>query len=1027
MAAKNKFYDLQYDADGNFIGFADEVRMLLTGGNPDTQWMESANKKVAIQKLNEQERRETWADIAQVGLAAAGTVGGALVGNPLLGLKVGNAAGKLASKGIKKEDVPVSDMINFAQNTATDIAEADYKPGGEVPKVGPESNMVDFSFAQNTANDIAGPNYKSGDEPILKMYGGNLFHNVRLKANGGFIEFKGDSHNDPSLGIDVTKPGAQAQTFVQGGENMWTDPADGSSFVFTNDRFVPKEVYKKFMGRASNGNVTWAAMVKKMMSEVQKNPNNPTLKKGYEEIMREVKAAHQQYVPESRDPQMAGLNNQLQGASFGKYGGDLMELGKAAASVNLLFMGGQNPPTDPPTQNQQVLFSPSLLAQLQANPLSGKITELSKTSNQYSATSANDSINRVHAASRNRNPGNIKGYSSNGTMTDYAKFLQSQGFKFSKGSKATDGGYFLKFESDVDGIEAARLFWPTVKNWAAYKGLTLEEALRKYSGGGYGAERYGMDGDKLLSDYTDEELQTMQVEQFKWEERGYYDQLKKQGLIQAPDVIVTPEARQGVNKVEEDAIAAREAEVRRQRDARDKELDDLVNQEKRRKTEEETIRLEEETKRRAEENRNQSIKDIEAIRKEREAEISNEQVDPNLPGMGEADQVEEVPNEYDTGLRTEENPEGEFYGSAGEQFPGSDTLPIKTSWQQGSGQSGFVKDGKTYYYDGDKNEWIAVWQVDSGKKDEDGKPIYETKSATIGYDEGYAEWKANGFDKRPDWWTKQEIQRIKDEEAASADIAAFKKQWDQGAAATENAWKSEQEAAARKAKAEADAAAKAKRIEKAQALRRSAIGMSGAQAVSNLFTPKERLPITAFNVSNPDRVTPLDIAPIRSDVDRQVSSGLKFASENISNPALLGATAQGMIGQGSRAISDAVFKKQAFDTEEFNRFAQAEFQKNAFNAQMMNTLRNQNLADQAARRGMIQDSLTEFTQNLSAKGLEDLRYEIARESGAYDPITGEYTGANTGMIDAIVARVANQISQNQQSVRPRSKNTESKQ
>ena len=44
----------------------------------------------------------------------------------------------------------------------------------------------------------------------------------------------------------------------------------------------------------------------------------------------------------------------------------------------------------------------------------------------------------------NNNPGNIK-YSVNGKKVDYLKTLDRLGIKYSKGSKAKDGGYFIKF------------------------------------------------------------------------------------------------------------------------------------------------------------------------------------------------------------------------------------------------------------------------------------------------------------------------------------------------------------------------------------------------------------------------------------------------------------------------------------------------------------------------------------------------------------------------------------------------------
>ena len=92
----------------------------------------------------------------------------------------------------------------------------------------------------------------------------------------------------------------------------------------------------------------------------------------------------------------------------------------------------------------------------------------------------------------NNNPGNIK-YSVDGKKLDYLKVLDKLGIKYSKGSEAADGGYFIKFESHADGYKAAKAWWPTVRSWAAYEGLTLDQALEKYSGEGYSAEKLGID------------------------------------------------------------------------------------------------------------------------------------------------------------------------------------------------------------------------------------------------------------------------------------------------------------------------------------------------------------------------------------------------------------------------------------------------------------------------------------------------------------------------------------------------------
>tara|TARA_R110002051_G_scaffold292758_1_gene357653 strand:+ start:1135 stop:3060 length:1926 start_codon:yes stop_codon:yes gene_type:complete len=144
----------------------------------------------------------------------------------------------------------------------------------------------------------------------------------------------------------------------------------------------------------------------------------------------------------------------------------------------------------------------------------------------------------------NHNPGNIKGYSSSGKKLDYLKVLDRLGIKYSKGSPGLDGGFFIKFESHQDGYKAAKAWWPAVRNWATYRGLTLDEALQKYSGHGilnaqgvpavgYSASDLGsdLDGSKLLSEYTDEELGRVMPLQIKREDPKEYEILKNEGLL----------------------------------------------------------------------------------------------------------------------------------------------------------------------------------------------------------------------------------------------------------------------------------------------------------------------------------------------------------------------------------------------------------------------------------------------------------------------------------------------------------------
>jgi hypothetical protein len=86
---------------------------------------------------------------------------------------------------------------------------------------------------------------------------------------------------------------------------------------------------------------------------------------------------------------------------------------------------------------------------------------------------------------RNNNPGNIK-------ISDYTKTFQ--GVKGVEARPAEDGGYFLVFETPTDGMLAiARL----LRQAGSYKGVTAEQAIKKYNGGGaYGARTLGLDPNK---------------------------------------------------------------------------------------------------------------------------------------------------------------------------------------------------------------------------------------------------------------------------------------------------------------------------------------------------------------------------------------------------------------------------------------------------------------------------------------------------------------------------------------------------
>ncbi len=166
----------------------------------------------------------------------------------------------------------------------------------------------------------------------------------------------------------------------------------------------------------------------------------------------------------------------------------------------------------------------------------------------FKYTSA-DRGNKTHA-DFNNNPGNIKGM-INGRKTDYAKYLDEVGIEYEMGSVAADGGVFIKFKTPEDGYKAAQLWWPKVKSWSIYGNrgknkMTLNEALRKYSGGGVdktkgydlaklkqGAEGRldGIDGNTDISEITDDQWAKIMNEQMRWEDVNYYNKLKGQNII----------------------------------------------------------------------------------------------------------------------------------------------------------------------------------------------------------------------------------------------------------------------------------------------------------------------------------------------------------------------------------------------------------------------------------------------------------------------------------------------------------------
>ncbi len=141
----------------------------------------------------------------------------------------------------------------------------------------------------------------------------------------------------------------------------------------------------------------------------------------------------------------------------------------------------------------------------------------------------------------NNNPGNIKAAHPNGKPTDYAKYLKRIGVPFKVGTEAGDTGYFFHFPDAKTGYLAAQRFWLETKDWMTwgYGKFTLDQALKKYSGGGYDIEKLqagsegridDIDGSVNIMDVTDEQWARIMNEQLRWEDVNYYNKIKKENF-----------------------------------------------------------------------------------------------------------------------------------------------------------------------------------------------------------------------------------------------------------------------------------------------------------------------------------------------------------------------------------------------------------------------------------------------------------------------------------------------------------------
>ena len=94
---------------------------------------------------------------------------------------------------------------------------------------------------------------------------------------------------------------------------------------------------------------------------------------------------------------------------------------------------------------------------------------------------------------RNNNPGAIKWSYGNGNRSGLSKDLEAAGINIRQGSPMTDGGHAIAFASEDEGWKAAKLLLGDADGKYGYRDLTLEEAMKRWSGGGYGAGVWNKD------------------------------------------------------------------------------------------------------------------------------------------------------------------------------------------------------------------------------------------------------------------------------------------------------------------------------------------------------------------------------------------------------------------------------------------------------------------------------------------------------------------------------------------------------
>jgi hypothetical protein len=141
---------------------------------------------------------------------------------------------------------------------------------------------------------------------------------------------------------------------------------------------------------------------------------------------------------------------------------------------------------------------------------------------------------------RNNNPGAIKWDYENGNRSGLSKDLEAMGMDVRKGSPMLDGGHAISFATEEDGWKAAEMLLFSGKY--GYGDLTLEQAMRRWSNNGYGADGFGIGGNTKISsiaqhpELVEQVLNNMRQRE-SWQEGTILnDPIEEKNLVQTNEV-----------------------------------------------------------------------------------------------------------------------------------------------------------------------------------------------------------------------------------------------------------------------------------------------------------------------------------------------------------------------------------------------------------------------------------------------------------------------------------------------------------